>query len=153
MHSTDSLNMNLLNKFQKEIKPSNVSLIYRVNDEFALDFLVDFDGEDTYLNICLLINDPEDGLLQHNVCEVGSEISFRMARSLSISIEKAGELYIMAESIAGEIQFWLDQNKIKPNTPLMKNCHLNSDLLSGIVRFGHKDYRNWSEAIRNISLH
>lgn len=132
---------------------SRVDILSIIDKTYGLSWSFDLDNGVLYPSLSLGVFDKEDGWLFHTLCEVPNEISFRLARSLSVTPRMAKVLYQQAHKDLKAITAYLEgleQSLSKPLT--LPNGNINPNILSGIIRFDTKDYRDWSDAISESSI-
>lgn len=144
----------LSDAFTIEEHPFAVDIIIPIDDEYGIVWRFDFDGAIVYPSLSLGIKDEEDGWLFHTLCEVNESISYRLARSLSVTPFIANSIYKEAQDYLSVAESYIAGFESSLSHPLsIENGKINPEILSGIVRFGIKDYRDWSEAVQSKGSH
>lgn len=144
-HTLRSKIENLPKSAEVSIDESRISILLKIESPYAILWSFDLDNGVIYPSISLGVHDKEDGWLFHTTCEVNSDISYRLARSLSVEPRKAKAIYLSSHQSLNTIEDFISECKSSLSSPIAINNKINHDILYGIIRFGDKDYRNWNE--------
>jgi hypothetical protein len=151
-HTLSAKIKNLPKSADVSIDESRISILLKIESPYAIIWAFDLDRGVIYPSISLGVYDKEDGWLFHSTCEINSDISYRLARSISIEPRKAKAIYLSSHQSLSIIENFISEFKSSLSKQITINNKINPDILYGIVRFDNKDYRNWSEVFNTHQI-